>query len=107
MLVTTFATTPILHFIAPKEKFLVDEGSFEPAAKLRLVHPLRQGILVPVSNPEKVKPLLENRAFGDCGRGFAASRCSVCTPTRRWHPVGTAGTRIPHSAALASSFDCP
>ena len=58
-LVTTFATTPILHFIAPKEEFLVDEGSFEPAAKLRLVHPLRQGILVPVSNPEKVKPLLE------------------------------------------------
>jgi Sodium/hydrogen exchanger family len=58
-LVTTFATTPILHFIAPKEEFLVDEGSFEPAAKLRLVHPLRQGILVPVSNPEKVRPLLE------------------------------------------------
>jgi Kef-type K+ transport system membrane component KefB len=58
-LVTTFATTPILHFIAPREEFLAEESHREPAAKLRLVRPIRQGILVPVSNPEKVRPLLE------------------------------------------------
>jgi Kef-type K+ transport system membrane component KefB len=59
-LVTTFATTPILHFIAPKEEFLEDnEAASEPAAKLRLVRPLRQGILVPISNPEKVGSLLD------------------------------------------------
>jgi Kef-type K+ transport system membrane component KefB len=61
-LVTTFATTPILHFIAPKEEFLDNEDNEtapEPAAKLRLVRPLRQGILVPISNPEKVGSLLD------------------------------------------------
>jgi nucleotide-binding universal stress UspA family protein len=61
-LVTTFATTPILHFIAPKEEFLDNEDSEtapEPAAKLRLVRPLRQGMLVPISNPEKVGSLLD------------------------------------------------
>jgi K+:H+ antiporter len=61
-LVTTFATTPILHFIAPKEEFLDDEDNEaapEQAAKLRLVRPLRQGILVPISNPEKVGSLLD------------------------------------------------
>jgi nucleotide-binding universal stress UspA family protein len=58
-LVTTFATTPILHFIAPKEEFLHDEEAPEPAAKLRLVRPLRQGILVPISNPGKVRSLLD------------------------------------------------
>jgi Kef-type K+ transport system membrane component KefB len=58
-LVTTFATTPILHFIAPREEFLAAESHREPAAKLRLVRPTLQGILVPVSNPEKVRPLLE------------------------------------------------
>src|SRR5580698_6456983 len=58
-LVTTFATTPILHFIAPREEFLAEEYHREPAAKLRLVRPISQGILVPVSNPEKVRPLLE------------------------------------------------
>jgi Kef-type K+ transport system membrane component KefB len=59
-LVTTFATTPVLHFIAPKEEFLEDnEAAPEPAAKLRLVRPLRQGILVPISNPEKVGSLLD------------------------------------------------
>ena len=58
-LATTFATTPVLHFIAPKEEFLDDEGAPEPAAKLRLVRPLRQGILVPISNPEKVGSLLD------------------------------------------------
>ena len=58
-LVTTLATTPILHFIAPKEEFLADESHPESAAKLRLVQPVRQGILVPVSNPEKVRSLLE------------------------------------------------
>ena len=58
-LVTTFATTPILHFIAPKEEFLNDEAAPEPAAKLRLVRPLRQGMLVPISNPGKVRSLLD------------------------------------------------
>jgi Kef-type K+ transport system membrane component KefB len=60
-LVTTFATTPILHFIAPKEEFLADETLVprETLAKLRLVRPTRQGILVPISNPDKVGPLLE------------------------------------------------
>jgi K+:H+ antiporter len=58
-LVTTFATTPILHFIAPKEEFLDTEAAPEPAAKLRLVRPARQGILVPISNPEKVGSLLD------------------------------------------------
>jgi K+:H+ antiporter len=58
-LVTTFATTPILHFIAPKEEFLDKEAAPEPAAKLRLVRPLRQGILVPISNPEKVGSLMD------------------------------------------------
>lgn len=60
-LVTTFATTPILHFIAPKEEFLNEdeEPVHETAAKLRLVRPIRQGILVPISNPEKVGSLME------------------------------------------------
>ena len=58
-LVTTFATTPILHFIAPREEFLAEESLAEPAAKLRLVRPIREGILVPVSNPEKIRALLE------------------------------------------------
>jgi Kef-type K+ transport system membrane component KefB len=58
-LVTTLATTPVLHFIAPKEELPDIEPANEPAAKLRLVRPIRQGILVPISNPEKVTPLLE------------------------------------------------
>jgi Kef-type K+ transport system membrane component KefB len=58
-LVTTFATTPILHFIAPKEEFLEEATVHETAAKLRLVRPIRQGILVPISNPEKVRSLME------------------------------------------------
>jgi Kef-type K+ transport system membrane component KefB len=61
-LVTTFATTPILHFIAPKEEFLNNEDDDavpESAAKLRLVRSLRQGILVPISNPEKVGSLMD------------------------------------------------
>jgi hypothetical protein len=57
-LVTTFATTPILHFIASKDDLASAGGLHEPAAKLRLVRPMRQGIVVPVSNPEKVETLL-------------------------------------------------
>jgi Sodium/hydrogen exchanger family/Universal stress protein family len=58
-LVTTFATTPILHFIRREEEFREDESQPEPAARLRLVRAMRQGILVPVSNPEKVDSLLD------------------------------------------------
>jgi Kef-type K+ transport system membrane component KefB len=58
-LITTFATTPILHFIASKEDLSPAGRLHEPAAKLRLVRPMQQGILVPVSNPEKVETLLE------------------------------------------------
>jgi hypothetical protein len=58
-LVTTLATTPILHFITPQETLPDVEPAIEPATKLRLVRPIRQGILVPISNPEKVAPLLE------------------------------------------------
>ena len=57
-LVTTFATTPILHFIAAEDNLSSNGQLQEAAAKLRLVRPARQGILVPVSNPEKVATLL-------------------------------------------------
>jgi hypothetical protein len=58
-LVTTFMTTPILHLLEPEEELLPEEARPRPAAKLRVVRPARQGILVPVSNPQKVGVLID------------------------------------------------
>jgi hypothetical protein len=59
VLVTTFMTTPILHLLEPRDELLSEEARPGPAAKLRVVRPGRQGILVPVSNPQKVGVLME------------------------------------------------
>ena len=67
-LVTTFMTTPILHLLESKEELLPKEARPRPAAKLRVVRPARQGILVPVSNPQKVGVLHGSSTFGDRGR---------------------------------------
>ena len=107
-LVTTFATTPILHFIAPREEFLAEESLREPAAKLRLVRPMRQGMLVPVSNPEKVRPLLEI-ALSATGAEDLPPRVAAFVR----HPVGgiRSGLReverrvIPRSQALSAALD--
>jgi Kef-type K+ transport system membrane component KefB len=58
-LVTTLMTTPILHLLEPRDELLPEEARSRPAAKLRVVRPARQGILVPVSNPQKVGVLLD------------------------------------------------
>jgi Kef-type K+ transport system membrane component KefB len=107
-LVTTFATTPMLHFIAPKEEFLTDESQREPGAKLQLVRPSRQGILVPVSNPEKVRPLLEIALSATAAED---SPPRVAAFVRR--PVGgiRSGLRevehrvVPRSQALSAALD--
>jgi Kef-type K+ transport system membrane component KefB len=107
-LVTTFATTPILHFIAPREEFLAEESLLEPAAKLRLVHPIRQGILVPVSNPEKVRALLEIALSATAAEDLPPR---VAAFVRR--PVGgiRSGLRevehrvVPRSEALSAALD--
>ncbi|HXZ87127.1 MAG TPA: cation:proton antiporter [Candidatus Binataceae bacterium] len=58
-LVTTFATTPILHLIA-RHEMLEEEQAAAPAA---VVHPRweieRSAVLVPVSNPQGVSRLVE------------------------------------------------
>src|SRR5580698_9120084 len=107
-LVTTFATTPILHFIAPREEFLAEESDREPAAKLRLVRPIRQGILVPVSNPEKVRPLLEIALWATAAEDLPPR---VAAFVRR--PIGgiRSGLRevqrriAPRSQALSAALD--
>jgi len=107
-LVTTFATTPILHFIAPREELPAAEPVGEPAAKLRLVRPTRQGILVPVSNPEKVGPLLEIALSATAPED---SPPRVAAFVRR--PVGgiRSGLRevdhrvVPRSQALSAALD--
>jgi Kef-type K+ transport system membrane component KefB len=107
-LVTTFATTPMLHFIAAKVEFLTDESHLEPGAKLRLVRPMRQGILVPVSNPEKVRPLLEIALSATAAED---SPPRVAAFVRR--PIGgiRSGLReverrvVPRSEALSAALD--
>jgi hypothetical protein len=106
--VTTFATTPMLHFVAPREEFLTDGPADEPAAKLRLVRPRRQGILVPISNPEKVGPLLEIALSATAGED---SPPRVAAFVRR--PIGgiRSGLRevehrvVPRSQALSAALD--
>jgi len=107
-LVTTFATTPILHFIAPHEEFLADEPAPETAAKLRLVRQMRQGMLVPISNPEKVGSLLDI-ALSATAEGDLPPR--VAAFVRR--PLGgiRSGLRevehrvVPRSQALSAALD--
>jgi hypothetical protein len=107
-LVTTFATTPILHFITGKEEFSGGEEISEPAAKLRLVHPVRQGILVPVSNPEKVASLLE---IALCATTSEDAPPRVAAFVRRPGGGIRSGLReaehrvVPRSAALSAALD--
>jgi len=72
-LVTTFMTTPILHLLESREELLPEEARSRPAAKLRVVRPARQGILVPVSNPQKVGVLME-LALSATGAGDSPPR---------------------------------
>ena len=112
-LVTTFMTTPILHLVAPEAERSGKEAADAPAApestvKLRLLRPMRQGILVPISNPDKVRPLVE-LALAATGAGDAPPR--VAAFVRR--PVGgvRSGLReveqrvVPRSVALSSALD--
>jgi Kef-type K+ transport system membrane component KefB len=57
-LVTTFATTPVLHLImrGARED---EEPAFQQAARPTLVGTERRAVLVPVSNPEGVPDLVE------------------------------------------------
>ncbi len=57
-LVTTFATTPVLHLImrGARED---EEPAFQQAARPALVGAERRAVLVPVSNPEGVPDLVE------------------------------------------------
>jgi hypothetical protein len=60
-LVTTFATTPMLEWITRHHRFTDEgEGPVEaPAAAVDAVRPPGGGLLVPVSNPEGLGPMLE------------------------------------------------
>ncbi len=57
-LVTTFATTPILHFIMPRRRLEKEAVAIEEASRLAAAASERTGILVPVSHPSGVANLL-------------------------------------------------
>ncbi len=58
-LATTFATTPILHFITPRKLFEEEAHAIEAASKIAAAASERAGTLIPVSNPNGMGPLLD------------------------------------------------
>ena len=95
-----------LHFIAPGEEFLAEESHREPAAKLRLLRPIRQGILVPVSNPEEVRPLLEIALWATAAEDLPP-RVAACAAAHRRRSIGVKRSSTPYSPAFARSIGCP
>ncbi len=57
-LATTFATTPILHFIMPRRYLEKEAVAIEEASRIAAAVNERSGILVPVSHPSGVANLL-------------------------------------------------
>jgi Kef-type K+ transport system membrane component KefB len=57
-LATTFATTPILHFIMPRRYLEKEAVAIEEASRMAAAASERLGILVPVSHPSGVANLL-------------------------------------------------
>src|SRR4051812_4313387 len=58
-LATTFATTPILHFITPRRRLEAEASEIEEEARLAVANGERVGTLIPVSNARGVPGLLD------------------------------------------------
>jgi Kef-type K+ transport system membrane component KefB len=58
-LVTTFTTTPVLHLFASKDLLREEPAEERPIPPLRPAQAAPHGILVPVSNPDKIGVLMD------------------------------------------------
>src|SRR5206468_11789510 len=58
-LVTTLATTPILHFITPRRQLEGEAKAIDDAARVSLAASERTGILIPVSSTSGIDELLD------------------------------------------------
>jgi hypothetical protein len=58
-LVTTFITTPVLHLFASKDLLREEPADERPALRARPAQAAPHGIMVPVSNPDKIGVLMD------------------------------------------------